>query len=55
MLADIGSKQLDKNMSGYVYKRRSDGIHIIDIRKLHEKIILAARIIAAIGACDSNE
>jgi len=44
----IGSKQLDKNMSSYVYTRRPDGIQLIDIRKTWNKIVLAARVIAAI-------
>jgi len=35
-------------MESYVYKRKSDGIHIINLRKTWEKLILAARIIAGI-------
>jgi small subunit ribosomal protein SAe len=44
----IGGKAVDKNMTSYVWKRRADGINIINIQKTHEKIVLAARIIAAI-------
>ena len=35
-------------MNPYVWKRRDDGIHILNIGKTWEKIVLAARIIAAI-------
>jgi len=35
-------------MEPYVYKRRADGLHIINIGKTWEKIVLAARIIVAI-------
>jgi len=35
-------------MNPYVYKRRNDGIHIINLGKTWEKLIFAARIIAAI-------
>jgi len=44
----IGTKNVDINMLPYVYKRRSDGIHIINIGKTWEKLILAARVLAAI-------
>jgi len=44
----IGSKNCDKGMLPYVWKRRSDGIHIINIGKTWEKLVLAARVIAAV-------
>jgi small subunit ribosomal protein SAe len=44
----IGTKNVDINMLPYVYKRRVDGIHIINIGKTWEKLILAARVLAAI-------
>jgi len=44
----IGTKNVTKSMEGYVFKRRNDGIHIIDVRKTWEKLVLAARIIVAI-------
>ncbi|EIM82876.1 40S ribosomal protein S2 [Stereum hirsutum FP-91666 SS1] len=44
----IGTKNCDKQMEPYVWKRRSDGIHLINIGKTWEKIVFAARIIAAI-------
>ncbi|CAG8474497.1 3441_t:CDS:2 [Acaulospora colombiana] len=44
----IGAKNLNVQMTPYVWKRRSDGIQIINIGKTWEKLILAARIIVAI-------
>jgi len=44
----IGTKNLNKSMTGYNWKRRADGIHIINIGKTWEKLVFAARIIAAI-------
>jgi small subunit ribosomal protein SAe len=44
----LGSKNCDKAMEMYVYKRRNDGVHIINLGKMWEKLVLAARIIAAI-------
>lgn len=45
----LGTKNCDANMERYVWKRRAeDGIHIIDLRKTWEKIVLAARVIVAI-------
>lgn len=44
----IGAKNCDKHMEPYVWKRRPDGIHIINIGKTWEKIVFAARIIAAV-------
>jgi len=44
----LGAQNVDKLMESYVYKRKSDGIHIINLRKTWEKLILAARIIAGI-------
>jgi len=44
----IGSKIVDKHMEPYLWKKRSDGVSLIHIGKTWEKIVLAARIIAAI-------
>jgi len=44
----IGTKNCDKQMEPYVWKRRNDGIHILNIGKTWEKLVLAARIIAAV-------
>ncbi|KAG2189152.1 hypothetical protein INT44_004294 [Umbelopsis vinacea] len=44
----LGAKNATSVMSSYVYKRRNDGIHIINLGKTWEKLVLASRIIAAI-------
>ena len=44
----IGTKNCEKAMLPYVHTRRADGIHIINIGKTWEKLVLAARILAAI-------
>jgi len=44
----IGARNVDHQMEQYVYKRKNDGIHIINLKKTWEKILLAARAIAAI-------
>lgn len=44
----IGSKNIAPGMERYVWKRRSDGVYIIDLRKTWEKLVLAARVIVAI-------
>lgn len=46
--AHLGAQNVDRHMESYVYKRKSDGIHIINLKKTWEKLILAARIIAGI-------
>jgi len=44
----IGSENADFQMSQYIFKRRPDGVHIINLRRTWEKILLAARAIVAI-------
>lgn len=44
----IGSTNVDFQMEQYVYKRRSDGVHIINLRRTYEKLLLAARAIVAV-------
>lgn len=46
--AHLGSKNCNHQMLKYVYRRRQNGVHIIDARKLYEKIVFAARVIAAV-------
>jgi len=46
--AHIGTKNIDVSMLNYVWKRRADGVHIINLGKTWEKLVLAARIIVAI-------
>ncbi|XP_021716581.1 40S ribosomal protein SA-like [Chenopodium quinoa] len=44
----LGTKNCDFQMERYVFKRRSDGIHIINVAKTWEKLQMAARVIVAI-------
>jgi len=44
----LGSENSDFQMQQYVYKRRSDGVHVINLRRTWEKLVLAARAIVAI-------
>jgi len=44
----IGARNVDHQMEQYVYKRKQDGIYIINLKRTWEKILLAARAIAAI-------
>jgi small subunit ribosomal protein SAe len=44
----LGTKNCEKHMEPYVFKRRPDGIHILNIGKTWEKLVLAARVIAAV-------
>jgi small subunit ribosomal protein SAe len=48
----IGSKSCESAMLPYVWKRRADGIHLINIGKTWEKLVLAARIIAPMAPED---
>ncbi len=44
----IGTTNADHMMKDYIWKRRSDGLHILNLGKTWEKLMLAARIITAI-------
>ncbi|KAL4931123.1 40S ribosomal protein uS2 [Aspergillus undulatus] len=44
----LGSKNLQVHMDPYLWKTRPDGVNVINVGKTWEKILLAARIIAAI-------
>jgi small subunit ribosomal protein SAe len=44
----IGTKNCDANMRRYVWRRKQDGIYLINLGKTWEKLILAARVIVAI-------
>jgi len=44
----LGTKNTEVAMNPYVWKRRTDGINIINIGKTWEKLVFAARIIASI-------
>jgi len=44
----IGAKNLEPSMERYTWKRRNDGIFLINLQKTWEKLLLAARAIVAI-------
>ena len=44
----LGTKNLDFQMTRYVWKRKPDGIHIINLGRTYDKLLLAARVIVAI-------
>merc|ERR1712223_1505940 len=44
----LGSDNSDVQMEQYIFKRRQDGVNIINLKKTWEKLMLAARAIAAI-------
>lgn len=43
-----GTRNSDSAMTDYIWRRRSDGVHILNIGKTWEKLVLAARVIVAI-------
>ena len=43
-----GTRNSDSQMVDYIWRRRNDGVHIINIGKTWEKLMLAARVIVAI-------
>ena len=43
-----GTKNSDDSMKDYIWRRRQDGIYILNIGKTWEKLMLAARVIVAI-------
>jgi len=44
----IGTQNLVPQMNRYIWKRRADGIHLHNLGKTWEKLVFAARVIAAI-------
>jgi len=44
----LGANNVNFQMQQYVFKRRTDGVNIINLKKTYEKLLLAARAIAAI-------
>lgn len=43
-----GTRNSDSAMEEYIWRRRKDGLHVLNIGKTWEKIMLAARVIVAI-------
>ena len=46
--AHLGDPNIDYQMSQYVFKVKTDGVPIINLRKTWEKLCLAARVVVAI-------
>ena len=44
----VGTENKSNLMDPYMFKRNNEGIHIINLAKTWEKLMVAARIIAAI-------
>ena len=44
----VGSRNLSHGMKPYVWRRKKDGVCILNIKKTWEKLVLAARILCAI-------
>nr|ALS05279.1 40S ribosomal protein SA [Pseudodiaptomus poplesia] len=44
----IGSENSEITMEPYVFKKRNDGVNVINLKKTWEKLLLAARAIAAV-------
>merc|ERR1711936_81463 len=44
----IGSDNSETTMEKYIFKKKTDGINIINLKKTWEKLVLAARAIAAV-------
>jgi small subunit ribosomal protein SAe len=44
----LGSESVNFQMEQYVWKRRTDGVHIINLGRTWEKLLLAARCIASV-------
>jgi small subunit ribosomal protein SAe len=43
----VGTRNCSEQMQTYVYKRNKEGVHYLDLAKSWEKLMVAARIIAA--------
>jgi len=46
--AHIGRRKAHVNMKRYIWKRRQDGLHVINLEKTWAKLILAARILVTV-------
>jgi len=44
----LGTKNCSSAMSKYVHSRTKDGVHVVDVHMLWEKLILAARVLVAV-------
>jgi len=46
--AHLGTKNMDSHMKRYIWRRRADGVYLLNLGKTWEKLMLAARILVAI-------
>jgi len=44
----VGTRNSDNQMKEYIWRRRADGIHVLNIGRTWEKLVLAARVIVAV-------
>jgi small subunit ribosomal protein SAe len=44
----VGTKNCNPQMKRYVWRRKNDGVYLLNLGKIWEKIVLAARVIVAI-------
>jgi len=51
----VGTQNVSEQMKSYIYKRNKDGIHYIDLAKTWEKLMVAARVVAATQAKNKND
>merc|ERR1712224_404402 len=51
----VGTQNVSEQMSSYVFKRNKEGIHYLDIAKTWEKLMVAARVIAATQAKNKSD
>jgi len=51
----VGTQNVSEQMSNYVYKRNKDGIHYLDVSKSWEKLMVAARVVAATQAKNKKD
>ena len=50
MQVHVGTNNCTKMMESYVFRRNKEGIYYINLSKTWEKLMVAARIIAAVQA-----
>ncbi|MBI2775111.1 30S ribosomal protein S2 [Candidatus Dependentiae bacterium] len=43
------ARTMDPSMSRYIFKRRAEGVHIIDLQKTWEKLVLNAKLLLRVG------
>ena len=46
--AHLGSQNLNYQMEQYVFKRKNNGVCLFNVRKMWDKLVLAARAVAAV-------